>query len=58
MTKKKELEQLNEKLEKQSMELLAREEINHDISKQLRYWRSKAMSMEVSLFLQRLFCLL
>lgn len=45
---KKELKELNEKMEKQIMQMLIQEEANHDISKQLRYWRSKAMSMEVS----------
>ncbi|XP_014479562.1 PREDICTED: protein Spindly-like isoform X2 [Dinoponera quadriceps] len=44
--KRKELEELHKKLEKQSIEILTREEANYDISKQLRYWRSKAMSME------------
>lgn len=45
---KKELKELNEKMEKQIMQMLIQEEANHNISKQLRYWRSKAMSMEVN----------
>lgn len=45
---KKELKDLNEKMEKQIMQMLIQEEANHNISKQLRYWRSKAMSMEVN----------
>lgn len=49
-TKKKELEEMHKKLEKQAIEILTREEANYNISKQLRYWRSKAMSMEVSIF--------
>ncbi|KAL6439517.1 hypothetical protein ACFW04_003966 [Cataglyphis niger] len=46
---KKELKELNEKMEKQIMQMLIQEEANHNISKQLRYWRSKAMSMEVQI---------
>lgn len=45
---KKELKELKEKMERQIMQMLIQEEANHHISKQLRYWRSKAMSMEVS----------
>lgn len=49
-TKRKELEEVHKKLEKQAIELLTREEANYDISKQLRYWRSKAMATEASIF--------
>jgi len=45
---KNELKELKEKMERQIMQMLIQEEANHHISKQLRYWRSKAMSMEVS----------
>ncbi|EFN79579.1 hypothetical protein EAI_01278 [Harpegnathos saltator] len=48
-TKKKELAELHKKLEKQAIEMLTQEEVNYDISKQLRYWRSKAMSMEATI---------
>ncbi|XP_032674380.1 protein Spindly-like [Odontomachus brunneus] len=48
-TKKKELEEMNKKLEKQAIEILTREEANYDISKQFRYWRSKAMFMEAQI---------
>ncbi|XP_072765403.1 uncharacterized protein Spindly [Anoplolepis gracilipes] len=46
---KKELKELNEKMEKQVMQMLIQEEANHNISKQLRFWQSKAMSMEVQI---------
>lgn len=48
-TKKKEVEELRNKLERQAIEILMREEANYDVSKQLRYWRSKAMSLEVNI---------
>jgi len=48
--KKKELKQLNEKIEQQAMQMLIQEETNNDISTQLRFWQTKAMSMEVSMF--------
>ncbi|XP_011259182.1 protein Spindly-like [Camponotus floridanus] len=46
---KKELKELKEKMERQIMQMLIQEEANHHISKQLRYWRSKAISMEVQI---------
>lgn len=44
--KKKELKELNEKIEKQTMQMLVQDEVNNNISRQLRYWQSKAKFLE------------
>jgi len=49
-TKKKELKKLNEKIEKQTMQMLMQEEVNNNISRQLRYWQSKTKFLEVSFY--------
>jgi len=49
VAKGKELKELNKKIEKQAMQMLMQDEVNHDISRQLRYWQSKAMFLEVSI---------
>ncbi|XP_011648277.1 protein Spindly-like [Pogonomyrmex barbatus] len=47
--KKKEMKELYEKIEKQAMQILRQEEVNHNVSKELRHWRSKAMSLEAQI---------
>ncbi|XP_071561537.1 uncharacterized protein Spindly [Temnothorax nylanderi] len=49
VTKGKEIMELNEKIERQAMQILVQEEANHNISRQLRCWRSKAMSLETQI---------
>jgi len=49
IAKGKELKELNKKIEKQAMQMLMQDEVNHNISRQLRYWQSKAMFLEVSI---------
>lgn len=49
VAKGEEIKKLNEKIEKQAMQMLVQEEANHNILRQLRYWRSKAMSLEASI---------
>ncbi|KYN00058.1 PREDICTED: protein Spindly-like [Cyphomyrmex costatus] len=44
--KKKELKELNERIEKQTMQMLMQDEVNNNISRQLRYWQSKAKFLE------------
>jgi hypothetical protein len=53
--KRKELKQLNEKIEQQAMQILIQEETNNDISTQLRFWQTKAMSMEVSILYHNIY---
>lgn len=53
VAKGKEIKKLNEKIEKQAIQMLVQEEANHNLSKQLRYWRSKATSLEASICLWR-----
>lgn len=49
VAKGKEIKKLNEKIEKQAIQMLVQEEANHNLSKQLRYWRSKATSLEAQI---------
>ncbi|XP_011871914.1 PREDICTED: protein Spindly-like [Vollenhovia emeryi] len=49
ISKGKEVKELNEKIIKQAMQILVQEEAKNDISRQLRYWRSKAMSLEAQI---------
>lgn len=51
VAKREEIKKLNEKIEKQAMQMLMLEEASHNTSRQLRYWRSKAMSLEASIHL-------
>ncbi|XP_012228548.1 paramyosin [Linepithema humile] len=52
-TKIKEIKHLNEKLEMQTTQMLVQEEVKHDISKQLRYWFSKAKSLEAEILIMK-----
>jgi len=49
VAKGKELEELDKQIEKQAMEMLMQDEVNHDTWKQLHYWHSEAMFLEVSI---------
>lgn len=44
---------MNLQIEKQARQILVQEEANDKISIQLRYWRSKTMSLEASIYLCR-----
>lgn len=45
--KGKELKELNEKIEKQAMQMLVQDEVNYNLSRQLRYWQRKAMFLNI-----------
>ncbi|XP_015119456.1 protein Spindly [Diachasma alloeum] len=48
-TKNKEIEELESKLENVSIQAVLEEEMKHKLSRQLRYWRCKAMSSDAQL---------
>lgn len=47
--KKKEIQELHQKLERDSVDMLFQTEIKQKLTKQLRYWQCKAMHMEAQL---------
>ncbi|KAK2584254.1 hypothetical protein KPH14_006665 [Odynerus spinipes] len=47
--KKKEIQELHQKIEHDSIDMLVQAEIQHEIMKQLKYWKCKAMHMEAQL---------
>ncbi|EZA60955.1 hypothetical protein X777_08167 [Ooceraea biroi] len=47
--KKKEIKELNERIERQAMLMLMQEDTNHNISRQLRFWQTKAMMMKAEI---------
>lgn len=50
--KKKEIQELHQRIERDSVDMLLQSEIKHKIAKQLQYWQYKAMYMEVSTFIK------
>lgn len=46
--KKKEIQELHQRIERDSVDMLLQTEIKHKIAKQLQYWQYKTMYMEVS----------
>lgn len=51
LAKRRDIKELNEKMEQQAVQILVQEEAKCSISRQLRYWRSKAISLEASIYL-------
>nr|KAF7431454.1 hypothetical protein H0235_004378 [Vespula pensylvanica] len=47
--KKKEIQELHQKIERDSVDMLLQTEIKHKIAKQLQYWQYKTMYMEAQL---------
>ncbi|XP_035738319.1 spindle pole body component 110-like [Vespa mandarinia] len=47
--KKKEIQELHQRIERDSVDMLLQTEIKHKIAKQLQYWQYKAMYMEAQL---------